>query len=90
MEQRVNFVTVATPDLDTARRFYVDGLGWTTTLDVPGEILFFQIGPGIMLGLRRRRSSAVAVTRISPTPTGSSGRLRTIPAGGSTNPEAYR
>jgi len=51
MEQRVHFVTAATADLDAARRFYVDGLGWTTTLDVPGEILFFQIGPGIMLGL---------------------------------------
>lgn len=51
MEQQVHFVTVATADLDAARRFYVDGLDWSPTLDVPGEILFFQIGPGIMLGL---------------------------------------
>ncbi|MGW4463451.1 VOC family protein [Micromonospora sp. NPDC004704] len=47
----MHFVTVATADLDAARRFYVDGLGWDPTLDVPGEIIFFQIGPGMMLGL---------------------------------------
>jgi catechol 2,3-dioxygenase-like lactoylglutathione lyase family enzyme len=51
MDQRVNFVTVATADLDAARRFYVDGLGWTALADVPGEIIFFQVGPGTTLGL---------------------------------------
>ena len=51
MESRVDFITIATPDLDAARRFYVTGLGWTPTLDVPGEILFFQVGHGTMLGL---------------------------------------
>jgi hypothetical protein len=51
MEQNVHFVTVATPDLDAARAFYVDGLGWSALLDVPGEIIFFQIAPGAILGL---------------------------------------
>ncbi len=51
MESRVDFITIATPDLDAARRFYVTGLGWTPTLDVPGEVLFFQVGHGTMLGL---------------------------------------
>jgi len=51
MDQIVHFFTVATPDLDAARRFYVDGLGWTPTLDVPGEIIFFQVGSGMILGL---------------------------------------
>lgn len=46
----MHFLTLATPDLDAARRFYRDGLGWTPTLDVPGEILFIQIAPGLMLG----------------------------------------
>lgn len=46
----MHFLTLATPDLDAACRFYRDGLGWTPTLDVPGEILFFQIAPGLMLG----------------------------------------
>ncbi|MCW2722746.1 MAG: glyoxalase [Pseudonocardia sp.] len=51
MEQRAHFVTVATPDLDAARRFYVDGLGWRPLADVPGEIIFFQVAPGTVLGL---------------------------------------
>ena len=49
MDQQVHFLTLATADLDAARRFYVDGLGWTPLLDVPGEILFFQIAPGTVL-----------------------------------------
>jgi len=51
MEQQVHFVTVATLDLDAARHFYVDGLGWTPTLDLADEIIFFQVAPGMMLGL---------------------------------------
>jgi catechol 2,3-dioxygenase-like lactoylglutathione lyase family enzyme len=51
MQQSVHFVTLSTPDLDAARAFYRDGLGWAPLLDVPGEIIFFQIGPGMTLGL---------------------------------------
>ncbi len=51
MDQRLDFITLATPDLDAARRFYRDGLGWVPLLDVPGEILFFQVGRGLVLGL---------------------------------------
>ena len=51
MDQRAHFLTIATPDLDAARRFYVDGLGWHPLLDVAGEIIFFQIGHGLTLGL---------------------------------------
>ena len=49
MEQQVHFTTLATDDLDAARRFYVDGLGWRPLLDVPGEIVFFQVAPGTVL-----------------------------------------
>ncbi|HET7327199.1 MAG TPA: VOC family protein [Nocardioidaceae bacterium] len=51
MDQSVHFITVATPDLDAARTFYVEGLGWTPTLDVPEVIIFFQVGHGLILGL---------------------------------------
>ena len=51
MKQHVHFVTIATADLDAARAFYVVGLGWSPTLDVPGEIIFFQIAPATILGL---------------------------------------
>ena len=50
MEQRIHFITLSTPDLDAARAFYCDGLGWTALLDLPGEIIFFQVGPGLVLG----------------------------------------
>jgi catechol 2,3-dioxygenase-like lactoylglutathione lyase family enzyme len=51
MDQQLHFITLATPDLDAARRFYCDGLGWTALLDVSGEIIFFQVAPGLVLGL---------------------------------------
>ena len=50
MEQRAHFVTLATADLDASRAFYRDGLGWTALVDVPGEIVFFQVAPGLVLG----------------------------------------
>lgn len=50
MQQQAHFLTIATPDLDAVRRFYVAGLGWEPLMDVPGEIVFFQIAPGLVLG----------------------------------------
>jgi uncharacterized protein len=50
MDQRTHFVTLATPDLDASRAFYRDGLGWEPLIDVPGEIVFFQTAPGLVLG----------------------------------------
>lgn len=51
MDQAVHFVTCATADLNAGRRFYCDGLGWKALADVPGEIIFFQVAPGVVLGL---------------------------------------
>ncbi|WP_349902475.1 VOC family protein [Parafrigoribacterium humi] len=51
MEPRIHFITFATADLDAARAFYRDGLGWDPLMDVPGEIIFFQVAPGLVLGL---------------------------------------
>lgn len=50
-KQQLHFITLATPDLGAARRFYVEGLGWMPLLDVADEIIFFQVGPGLVLGL---------------------------------------
>ncbi len=50
MDQAVHFVTVATRDLDAARRFY-GALGWEPRLDVPGEIVFYRSAAGQLLGL---------------------------------------
>ncbi len=51
MEQRLSFITLATGDLDAARTFYRDGLGWEPLADVAEEIIFFQVNPGLVLGL---------------------------------------
>ncbi|HET7414385.1 MAG TPA: VOC family protein [Arthrobacter sp.] len=51
MQPHVDVLTLAVRDLDASRRFYVDGLKWVTTLDVPGEVIFIQIGHGLLMGL---------------------------------------
>ena len=50
MDRSVNFITVATVDLNAAWTFYVEGLGWEPLSNVPGEIIFFQVAPGVVLG----------------------------------------
>ena len=51
MHPQVHFITLGVPDLGAARRFYVDGLGWPPSFEVPGEIVFIQIGHGLLLSL---------------------------------------
>jgi uncharacterized protein len=51
MDQRISFVTLAVADLDATRTFYVDGLGWTPSLDVPGEVLMIKAGERLVLSL---------------------------------------
>jgi catechol 2,3-dioxygenase-like lactoylglutathione lyase family enzyme len=51
MDPHLHVVTLGVPDLAAARRFYVDGLGWKPTMDLPGEITFIQINHGLLLGL---------------------------------------
>jgi len=58
MDQRINVITLGVRDLDAARRFYVDGLGWTAALDVPGEVIFVQVGHGLLLSLWDREAMA--------------------------------
>lgn len=51
MQPRLDLLTLAVADLEAARRFYRDGLGWEPTLDVPGEVIFFQLNHGLLVGL---------------------------------------
>ena len=51
MDPRISFVTLAVRDLDAARRFYVDGLGWVPELDVPGEVVMIRAGERLVLSL---------------------------------------
>jgi hypothetical protein len=71
MEQRLTLVTLGVTDLDAARRFYLDGLGWTALLDA-GEAVFVQVGHGLVLSLYGRadlaRDAGTAAGPVPPPP----------------------
>ena len=56
MEQRLSLVTLGVADLERARRFYEDGLGWRRG-NAHAEVVFFQIG-GAVLALWSRHELA--------------------------------
>lgn len=58
MEQRINIITLGVRNVDTSRRFYLDGLGWTATLEVPNQVIFLQVGHGLLLSLWAREEMA--------------------------------
>ena len=58
MEPRVHFITLGVADIAASRKFYVDGLGWAPSFEVPGDIVFLQVGPGLVLGLFGREDLA--------------------------------
>jgi catechol 2,3-dioxygenase-like lactoylglutathione lyase family enzyme len=56
MEQRLSLVTLGVADLERARRFYEDGLGWRRGND-HAEVAFYQL-PGMVLALWGRDALA--------------------------------
>jgi catechol 2,3-dioxygenase-like lactoylglutathione lyase family enzyme len=56
MDQRVSLITLGVADIERARRFYEDGLGWRRGNADPG-IVFFQL-PGMVLALWSRTALA--------------------------------
>jgi catechol 2,3-dioxygenase-like lactoylglutathione lyase family enzyme len=51
MDPRVSFISLAIPDLEAARRFYVDGLGWEAVMYVPDDVVMIQVGEHLVLSL---------------------------------------
>lgn len=51
MDQRISFITLAVADLEASRRFYLEGLGWTAELEVPGDVLMLRAGDHLVLSL---------------------------------------
>jgi catechol 2,3-dioxygenase-like lactoylglutathione lyase family enzyme len=70
MDPCVHFITLGVPDVDAARAFYVDGLGWPSAFDVPGEITFIQVGHGLLLGLFGAEDLATDIGQSEPYPSG--------------------
>ena len=56
MEQRLSLVTLGVADLERARRFYEDGLGWRRS-NKEAEVAFYQAG-GMVLALWSRQALA--------------------------------
>lgn len=63
MEQRLNFVTLVVSDLAASRRFYLDELGWATSLEAPDEVAMIRVGEKLILSLW---SEQHAVEEIGP------------------------
>jgi predicted lactoylglutathione lyase len=51
VQQAVHFITLGVADLTRSRAFYRDALGWEPTIEVADEISFFQVAPGVLLGI---------------------------------------
>ncbi len=51
MQPRLDLITLGVPDLEVARRFYVEGLHWPVSFEVGREVVFIQINHGLLLGL---------------------------------------
>ena len=56
MDQRVSLITLGVADLERARRFYEDGLGWRRS-NTDAGVVFFQL-PGMVLALWSRTALA--------------------------------
>jgi catechol 2,3-dioxygenase-like lactoylglutathione lyase family enzyme len=65
MDARVTFITLAVADLAATRHFYVDGLRWTPALEADGEVIFFRVGPTVMLSLWSREGFEAEVGRLA-------------------------
>lgn len=58
VEQKLSVITLGVADVERARSFYVDGLGWEAVRVVPGEVVFIQVGHGVLLALWDRQAMA--------------------------------
>ena len=63
MEQRISVITLGVTDLVRSRRFYVEGLRWAPVMEVEDEVVFFNVGPGLVVGLYSGLAADAAVDR---------------------------
>lgn len=65
MDPRISFVTLVVRDLGRSRSFYLDGLGWSAELDVPGEVLMIRVGDKLVLSLWQEEAAAAELGPIA-------------------------
>lgn len=61
MEPRLSLVSLIVRDLDRARRFYVDGLGFPAAVHVPGDVVMIHVGTKLVLSLWAEASASAEV-----------------------------
>jgi len=70
MDQRMTMVTLGVRDLARARAFYEQGLGWTQSGGVEGNVAFYQLAGGMLLGLWGRdelaKDAQLALAQLTP------------------------
>ena len=64
MDPRISFVTLVVRDLERSRDFYVERLGWTAELDVPGEVVMIRTGDKLVLSLWQEDAAVGELGRI--------------------------
>jgi len=67
VDARITFVTLVVRDLMASRGFYLDGLGWTAELDVPGEVVMIRTGDKLVLSLWQEDAAALELGPIART-----------------------
>lgn len=65
MEPRVSFVSLVVADLERARRFYLDGLGWTAALEASGEVAMIHVGHKLVLSLWAESAARAELGEVS-------------------------
>jgi catechol 2,3-dioxygenase-like lactoylglutathione lyase family enzyme len=65
VDPRVNFVTLVVADLDRARRFYLEGLGWPAALEASGEVAMIHVGPRLVLSLWAESAARAELGEVS-------------------------
>lgn len=91
MQAKISFITLAVADLGRSVAFYRDGLGWKTdgivgqefhdeVTGADGTIAFFNLDPGLLLGLYERVNLARDAS-LPPGPPSSTEFSVGIPAG---------
>jgi catechol 2,3-dioxygenase-like lactoylglutathione lyase family enzyme len=66
MQHQISVITLGVSDLDSSRRFYTEGFGWTPVFDDHG-ILFFQMN-GLVLAVWSKEALAADMNRPAAAP----------------------
>ncbi|MBO0907456.1 VOC family protein [Arthrobacter sunyaminii] len=54
MKPSLSVITAGVRDLEVTYAFYSSRLGWEAVQHVPEEVIFYQVGPGLLLAFFRR------------------------------------